>query len=398
MATIVALSTPILIGSVGLTVDVIQWTYMKRAMQRQADSGAIAGAFALSQQGDIPRAVSEDLVRNSNVDLTAAPVVENAPTTGPLAGDTRAVRVALSTTVRLPFAGFVMGGPITIPVEATAAMVAQGSYCVLALEKNNVTGIEMSGNGTVNLGCGLMSNAPAAASVTGSGSSVVSATPISAVGGLPASSNYATGTELIPYAVPQPDPFAGLPQPVMPATTTKFSDKPKGKTILNPGAYSNMAIQGDVTFKPGVYYIDSGSFSVGAQAKVTGNGVTIILTSRTAATNPSSIAQVDINAGADVNLTAQSSGDYAGVLFYQDRRAVDTGSNKINGNAVSKYQGAIYFPAQKVWFNGTSIQDTKCIQLVARRIEFNGNSTITNVCPANSGAGSFTGTRVKLVA
>jgi hypothetical protein len=122
------------------------------------------------------------------------------------------------------------------------------------------------------------------------------------------------------------------------------------------------------------------------------------MTSRTAATNPSSIAGADMNGGATVNLTAPTSGTYAGVLFYQDRRALDSGSNKINGNSSSKFQGAIYFPSQKLWFNGTSGMDIKCVQMVARRIEFNGNSAITNICPAGSGAGSFKGTRVKLVA
>ena len=34
MAMVVALSTPVLIGGVGMASDVIQWTYMKRAMQR----------------------------------------------------------------------------------------------------------------------------------------------------------------------------------------------------------------------------------------------------------------------------------------------------------------------------------------------------------------------------
>jgi hypothetical protein len=398
MATIVALSTPVLIGGIGMTVDVIQWSYMKRAMQRQADSGAIAGAFALAAQESIGSTVTADLARNSNVTLTSAPVIENAPTVGPYAGKLNAVRVALATNVKLSFVGYIMRRPITIPVEATAALVAQGDYCVLALERTDLTGITMGGNTNVNLGCGLMSNAPSADSVTGSGSSLINAMPIAAVGGLPPSTNYAPGTELIPYSVAQPDPYAGLPDPVLSGSTVKFRDKPNGKTTINPGVYSDVNIQGDVKFNPGVYYIDGGSFSVGSQANLSGEGVTIIMTSRTAATNPSSIAGADMNGGATVNLTAPTSGTYAGVLFYQDRRALDSGSNKINGNSSSKFQGAIYFPSQKLWFNGTSGMDIKCVQMVARRIEFNGNSAITNICPAGSGAGSFKGTRVKLVA
>lgn len=398
MAFIVALSTPVLLGGVGMATDVIQWAYMKRAMQRQADSGALAGAFAISQQRNVSQTVTADLARNQNVDLTAAPIIENAPRTGPFTGNTRAVRVALATNVRLPFAGYIMRTAITIPVEATAQVVSQGEYCILALETANTTGIFMNGNTTLDIGCGMMSNSPSATSITAGGSGDIRATPVAAVGGVPTSNNYANGTQLIPYSVPQVDPLAGLPEPQITDRATRFNDKPQGKTTVSPGVYSGMNIQGDVKFNPGVYYIDGSNFSVGSQATVTGDGVTIILSSRTAANNPGSIATVDMNGGATINLTAPTSGTYAGVLFYQDRRAEDSGTNKINGNSSSKFQGAIYFPGQQMTFNGTTGMDIKCIQLIARRLDFVGNSAITNVCPAGSGANSFSGTRVKLVA
>jgi hypothetical protein len=220
---------------------------------------------------------------------------------------------------------------------------------------------------------------------------------VSAVGGVPPSSGYRPGTQLIPYSVPQADPFASLPDPNI-SKGVKFNDKPQGKTTISPGTYTGMDIQGNVTMKPGVYYIDGGSFSVGSQANVSGDGVTIIMTSSSAGTDATTIASADMNGGATVNLTAPTSGTYAGVLFYQDRRALDSGSNKINGNSSSKLQGAIYFPSQQLWFNGTTGMDIKCLQMVARRIDFNGNSVITNVCPVGSGANSFSGTRIKLVA
>lgn len=196
--------------------------------------------------------------------------------------------------------------------------------------------------------------------------------------------------------MPQVDPLANLPQPNITDSATKFNDNPQKKSKVSPGVYSGMDIQGEVAFDPGVYYIDGKNFSLGSQAKVSGSGVTIILSSRTASADPGSIATVDMNGSAQVNLTAPTSGTYAGVLFYQDRRALDSGTNKINGNSASRYQGAIYFPGQQMQFNGNSGMDIKCIQLIARRLDFLGNSTISNVCP--TGISSFTGSRVKLVA
>ena len=125
--------------------------------------------------------------------------------------------------------------------------------------------------------------------------------------------------------------------------------------------------------------------------------MTIILTSKTAATNPSSIATVDMNANADISLSAPQTGTYAGVIFYQDRRALDNTTNKVNGNSTSFYQGALYFPKQEVRFNGTAGMSTDCVQIVGRRVVFLGNSSIQNVCPNNSGSHSFTGSVVRLI-
>jgi len=106
---------------------------------------------------------------------------------------------------------------------------------------------------------------------------------------------------------------------------------------------------------------------------------------------------VTINGGAELNLSGPTSGTYAGVLFYQDRRASNSDGNRINGNANSSFQGAFYFPSQGLDFNGTSGMQTECVQIAARRVTFIGNSTIVNQCPPNSGAGAFSGLRVFLV-
>jgi hypothetical protein len=158
-----------------------------------------------------------------------------------------------------------------------------------------------------------------------------------------------------------------------------------------------MDLKGTVTLQPGTYYIDGSSFGVGSQATVIGTGVTIVLTSSNASSNPGSIATVSINGGANIQLSAPTSGTYKGVLLYQDRRAPDSGSNTINGNASSFLQGAIYIPNQEADFTGTAGMKTDCLQLVAKRLVFAGNSTISNQCPSDSGANSFVGTRVQLV-
>lgn len=166
--------------------------------------------------------------------------------------------------------------------------------------------------------------------------------------------------------------------------------------------FRDVNIQGNVTFPDNsVIVIDGGSLSIGAQANVSCNGCTFVLTSRDAASNPSSIGNVNINGGATLNLTASKTGDYAGLLVYQDRRAVNgTDSNHqstLNGNSSSFFQGGFYFPNQQVTFNGTAGMSTNCMKLVARTVLYSGDMHISNSCPSDSGVLDFTGKKVRLV-
>ncbi len=398
---VTGLTLPILLGVAGLATDTVQWSLWKRQLQRQADSGALAGAYARAQGGSAVSAASVDINRHVFVTLYGTPVIENAPTTGAYAGNNQAVRVKLSARQRLPFSAIFMSTPPTLSAEATAAVISNGNYCVIALENTATTGITMQGNASVNMGCGMSTNSQSATAVAAGGSSNIFATPVMAVGGIPNSNNYATGTQLLPYSLSQPDPYSALPTPSPPSCPGKLNVNPSSiQPVANPtgiACYRGMDIKGTVSFAPGIYYIDGGSVSFGSQAIVSGTGVTFILTSASAATNPSSIATLDINGGATINLTPPASGTYAGVLFYQDRRALDSGTNTINGNATSKLEGALYFPSQAIQFTGDSGMDTKCVQLVARRVTFSGNNSIANNCPPGSGAHSFIGARVRLV-
>jgi hypothetical protein len=253
------------------------------------------------------------------------------------------------------------------------------------------------------MGCGVATNSQGSTAISAGGSSSISASPIAAVGGVPASSSYASGTVLQPYSSAQADPYSGLPAPVVPSPCNKsVSVSPsQTTTIKNPtgvACFTDINIKGTATFDPGVYYIDAGTFTAGSQSIISGDGVTFILTSSTASTNPSSVATLTVNGGATINLTAPGSGTYSGVLFYQDRLAASGTINKMNGNASSLIQGSLYFPSQTLQFNGTSGMNTNCLQLVAKDITFIGNTSISNVCPSNAGTPTITGVHIRLVA
>ena len=105
-----ALTMPVMIGAAGLASDTVSWALIKRQLQRQADSAALAGAYALSQAKDAGDAARHDITVASDVQLSATPTIIT-PTSGPYAGNANAVQVTLASTPMLPFSSLVQASP-----------------------------------------------------------------------------------------------------------------------------------------------------------------------------------------------------------------------------------------------------------------------------------------------
>lgn len=408
---IAAACMPLLIGAAAIGVDTVQLTLARRELQRAADASALAGAYALVQSKPAATAVDRDLTLNNKIPLSTTRVVENAPTVGAYAGNSRAVRVVLTAARSTPFMGFFNRATTTVKVEATAAWVYNGKFCMVSLENGNNTGITFSGNTTVDLGCGVATNSTSASGVAAGGSSTIIASPIAAMGGVPSSSSYVQPTVLLPYSPKQTDPFAALSNPAPPSNCKSgtFNVQPNGnpsvpaETSSNVICYASYDIKGTIDFGTGkTIYVAGGTLGFGAQANVTCNQCTFILTGPAPATTATSTAAVapvvDMHANAILNLSAPKTGPYSGLIMYADRRIAPGTVYKINGNSATTYQGGFYFPSSDLTFNGNTGMHTECLQLVARRLTFSGNSKVTNECPADGGGNAFDAIFVKVVA
>ena len=404
---------PLVIGSAGLASDTIQWTLWKRQLQRTADSAATAGAYAkvagkaIGTCSNISGAtyadpVAYDIKKNNQTGIATTCTVTNPPTVGGFTADANAIRVSLSIQKRLSFSGLFLTTTPTITATSTATVVPSGDYCVISLEDQAVTGIDATGSTDVDLGCGMITNSTSMSAAVATGSASVGASPIAAVGGIPASTRWKTGTVLQPFMPAQADPFASVPVPT-PTSCGPFPNVKNGDvvTITNPTGTrcfnSAMDPKGEVTLEPGVYVMDGAGLAMNnTGAKITCNGCVIIFTSSNAASNPGSIGYPDVNGGV-LSLVAPTSGTYKGIMMYQDRRANADVSIKVNGNNGSKLEGAFYFPRADFTYNGNSGVNSNCLQIVVKRISFTGNSAVSNTCPAGSGAGSFKGSKIRLV-
>jgi hypothetical protein len=381
-----AATLPLLIGSAAFAVDTIQLAVWKRQLQRAADSSAIAGAYALSLGDDEHIAIHHDLDKN------AFPVLsqEEGITVGPRLGFDQAVRVVLTAKRTAPFISIFTDAPSTIVADSTAALVNDGTYCLVALyDGEGDAGIVGHGNGLIDLSCGMKTNSGAKAAIVAGGGIQFKADPAASVGGMNVKDgSFAPGTTFQPFSAKQADPLAYLPDAELPAgCEVKADPDVKKATTLSPGCYEGLTFKDAATLEPGTYYV-TGNVDFTASANVTGKGVTIIMTGQA--------SDMTVNGKAKLNLAAPTDGDYKGVLFYR-RRDADEIEIKFNGGSSMTLEGAMYMKSANLTFNGGSDMHINCLQMVANKFKFGGGATIKNKCPTGSGSKAFQTTVVRLV-
>lgn len=381
---------PLLLASAAFAIDTIQLSVWKRQLQRAADSSAIAGAYALSLGDDEHDAIHRDLDKNKFPLLTQ----EEDIVVGPKLGFDRTVEVTLNASRTLPFLSIFTQTPTPIVATATAALVGQGTFCMISLYDGPDAGIDVNGNSDINLGCGMKSNCTGKECVTAGGASSITATPIAAVGGLDGDgNNFKQPTVLQPHSAAQKDPFAYLADPSKPpagcsgtleATTTFTTEKHQcflaasvqPSEVLNiPAHVDQITIWGgDIDFK----------------GDVNGDGITFVMSG-----DNGQAGDLILNSQAKLNLSAPDNGDLKGVLFYRDRRASNI-EIKINGGADSNLTGAMYFPTSDITYAGNSTMVVRCLQMVGQKLKFRGGARITNECDG-TGSDSFEQTIVRLI-
>ncbi|HEX8626476.1 MAG TPA: Tad domain-containing protein [Allosphingosinicella sp.] len=383
---------PLLLGAAAVAVDTIQLTVWKRQLQRAADSGAIAGAYALAQRVDIHAAVDEDLAANSFPPLTEEEVVTPTPAQ-------RTVRVELNAAQTLPFMSIFTNRAATITAAATAQIHTGGSYCMIALDDDDKKpGIVVSGNSVVNLKCGMKTNARGNNTIDANGGKTeIIAEPVASAGGLD-EGNFPDGTTLQPNSQPERDPLAWLPNPTVPAgcnptVLTVAANDPPLVLSGNEICYAGYDIQGTLTLTGTNVVMTANGGDVSVQGQLIGGSVTVVMTSSTGAAGDVKVTSAD----AKLDLTAPTSGPYQGLLFYRDRRA-GYADIKITGNSELKLSGALYFPTADLSVSGNSTSVFDCLQMVGKKLSFSGGTASDNNCDKGDISNSFKLTIVRLIA
>ena len=376
-----AVGLVVLMGMAGLGIDMGMLRYQKRLQQTAADAGALAGANNLGLGGvtaGAQNATAGDGFTDGVNNVTVA--VNNPPTSGPHVSGTpnadKYVEVLVTAVQPTYFMKAVGINSQTITTRAVATNLsgggpANGCLYTLGPPVAAIEGVNLNGSATLNAPtCGIDDNGDyntkgnaltvnagsfgvsGSKNVTGQGGSVTCSVP----GPCPAYGMPAAPDPLVNQATP-------ITPPSQPANSTSCPTQgacnvtTSGTMTLQPGTYSSITIgkNSTVTLNPGIYYINgSGGVSFNGSATLTGSGVMFYFTG-TASIN----AVGGGNQGSNIQLSAPTSGPYAGILMYQDPADTNVGGTPnsgptLGGNNGSFFNGILYFPKDQLTFFGTA--------------------------------------------
>ena len=171
-------------------------------------------------------------------------------------------------------------------------------------------------------------------------------------------------------------------------TYTNFSRSGNGNVTLNPGTYcGGISLTGNYTvvLSPGVYHLYGGGLNfAGNISPVSGVGVSFYNSGNTT-TYP--FSPFNLSGNIAVNMSAPTTGTYAGMLLMQN--PLNTQTANINGNSSSVMAGNLYFPKNNLNLTGNSGTDIPIGSVVALKVSVQGNTRF-NMTNTYGGAGNAT--------
>jgi hypothetical protein len=398
-----ALSLTLLVGMVALATDVGMLFRARELMQNAADSAAIAGAAEINY-ADVTAAARADAAQNgvTNGVNGAVVTVNNPPTSGPNTGNTGYVEVIVSEPQPTFFMKLFSWSSMNVSARAVAA-ASPSNGCIVTLQANpqtptgkkgamvTVPGIDDANSASLTLtSCSVIDNASGSGALTVTGAGSITAAGIGVVG----TTTYSGSGTTTPTPVtisPVADPLAST------VTTPPATDWSSGcltdpsitksQTIPMPASgyvcYNGLSFpkgSPTVTLSPGLYIINGQGtanaygLNVASGTVLNGSGVTFYFVNG---------GNFQITNGATLTLTPPTSGNYSGMLFYQD--ASDIQSDAFVGGSSGSLTGIIYLPAANLSYeNGTTATFT--VDLVVGSLNLTGNAQLKPYAPLSGAA------------
>ncbi|MGB6690353.1 MAG: pilus assembly protein TadG-related protein [Terracidiphilus sp.] len=394
------------LGFVAIGLDVGYLFHEKRMAQSAADAAAIAAAEE-AQAGDSgnEQSAANAMAKLNGFDPTLATnpavVTLSTPSSGNFAGSSY-VQVVVSKPIPTFFGAFAKMATVEVSAQAIAGGGQQSPTCI-CLEDPTGMDLNMSNDSKIQATtCGITDDSTSSNAAGIVGSADLNALTLGIASSTwTASANVNNGGSLSSTKVITN--VQTTCSPTMPAAPTYNSSQCTADPLSSYGnggsSYSvgpgsgngttqtgnvicynalTLGANGDkVNVNPGTYIITGGElhFESGANnaSNTGGNGVFFYLVNG---------ASLVIDNGANVNLTAQSSGTYSGILVYQP--SSDTATLNVQGGSNTTFNGAIFAPGAVVDLaNGTGTTITA--EIVAQSLTMAGGGTLISTPIANLG-------------
>ena len=391
VALMTGIMAPVMVMSLAMGIEVTSWSVAKLDLQRVADAAAWAGAWQYIVTNDSQSATrtAADMAEINGASGTAtrtwapatATTTDNLVTAQLVAGvrttTDKAVKVVVKRSILTSFSRIFPGtkSSVTVTAVAVAEIGSLGPQpCITALgggADGITTGTDVSVTGNASLvatGCSLRSND----GISQSGGGTVNTDGVYAGGSI---SGSGVCCDLHPNAGQILDPYAtdtalqNALNALSPGTGTAVSVASNATQTINPGTYSSLDVHGTLNLNPGLYTID-GDISAGAQATISGTGVTIV-TSGT----------VNTNGGSTLSLTAPTTNPIGGAIPGVLLAGNSTSASSFLGHAAVPVTGVIYFPNANLKFGGSSSAGGNgCTEIIASTITLVGTVNLAANC------------------
>jgi hypothetical protein len=326
------------------------------------------------------------------VTLTANTSSSVPTVSGPTVGYWATARVYSTATAW--FGGIFGASSLTASVRATAAAIGgSGGGCIYVLDPSAPNAFLAGNDFQAKFGCGVYVNSSANANTSSgaamevTGSAYIQAPSINVVGSYHQDNSGSTSVTPTTGASAVTDPLASLPSPTAAPSCQSgtFTSWQSTEYTPSPGTYCGFSLGNGMNaqLSSGTYIINGGTFSIQGGSTLTATGgVLIYLTGG---------ATLNIANGSTVTLSAQTSGSYEGVLFYQDRSVTSPGSSTIAGGANLNLTGSLYFPHALLNINnGTSTSISSggtTTAIVADMVDFQGGASVFTAATSTSQTG-----------
>jgi hypothetical protein len=214
--------------------------------------------------------------------------------------------------------------------------------------------LTVTGTTGLNVAGAIVVDSTSTSAFSAKGNSQITASTIQVVGGASISGGALVSPAPTTGVTSIPDPLSGLSAP--PAGTNQgakiFSS---GSATLGPGTYSQISVSGNGTslvLSPGIYILTGGGFSVTNAASVTGMGVVMYNAGSNFPNSGGTFGAISLSSSGTINLSAPTTGPYAGVLIFQSRDNARTIS--LSASSAVGLSGTIYAPAALLSLAGSS--------------------------------------------